>query len=326
MRVAANKVADLKTAIGTYIKDKSHISIGGFTVNRAPMAAVNEIIRQRIKGLHLYVHSAGQGIDDLIGAGCIDKIELAYSGNGRFAPTGIRFRKSVQNNEIRVEDYSNYQMTLRFMAGAMGLPFLPVRSGFGTDIFEKWGFSKELRASEDRIPDEKIKMIDNPFPGWCGIEKLAVVPAINPDVTLIHVQKADAQGTVRIQGLTYADVEQAKCARHLIVTCEEIVDSEEIRKDPDANTLPHFLVDAVCHVPFGAFPTACYHYYDYAVDFLKSHETWAKDDNLYREYLDRYIYGTRHHQDFLRIIGPDTLSRIKADPTTGYATGMNRSL
>lgn len=318
-------MVDLKHAIGAHIQDGSHISIGGFTVSRAPMAAVFEVIRQRIQNLHVYVHSAGPAIDDLIGAGCVEKIELAYAGNGRFAPTGVRFKKALQNKEILVEDYSNYQMTLRFMAGAMGLPFLPARSAFGTDILEKWGFPKEMRASDPRISDDKLKVIENPFPGWCGVEKLVAVPAIHPDVTLIHAQKADAQGTVRIQGLTYADIEQAKSAKHLIVTCEELVSTDELRQDPDVNTLPHFLVDAVCPVPFGAFPTACYHYYDYDSEFLTRHGIWAKDDPAYEAYLEQYIYETKDHKDFLKIIGPEALEKITADPRTGYATGMNRS-
>ena len=325
MKISENKVTDLKSAISSFVHDGAHISIGGFTVNRAPMAAVHEIIRQGIKNLHVYVHSAGQGIDDLIGTGCVDKIELAYSGNGRFAPTGIRFKKAVQKGTLIVEDYSNYQMTLRFMAGAMGLPFLPTGSTFGTDIIDKWGFSTDLRQSDPKIPNDKLKIIDNPFEDWGGKIKLVAVPAINPDVTLIHAQKADAQGTVRIEGLTYADIEQAKSAEHLIVTCEEIVNSDELRQSPDLNSLPHFLADAVVHVPFGAFPAACYHYYDYDADFLAKHEKWAKDDDLYSDYLNTYVYGVNDHQSFMDLIGPDTLENIKADPRTGYATGMNRS-
>ena len=325
MKIADNKVMDLASAVKTCVHPGDHISIGGFTVNRAPMAAVHEIIRQDIKNLHVYVHSAGQGIDDLIGAGCVSRIELAYSGNGRFAPTGIRFKKAVQDGTLLVEDYSNYQMTLRFTAGAMGLPFLPVGSSFGTDIIEKWGFSEDVRQNDGNLPDRKLAIMANPFGDWCGMRQLVAVPAINPDVTLIHAQKADSQGTVRIEGLTYADIEQAKSARHLIVTCEEIVPVEELRENPDLNSLPHFLADAVVHVPFGAFPAACYHYYDYDADFLNRHARYARDDDQYRTYLDTYVYGTKNHAEFLAKIGTAALERIKADPRTGYATGMTRS-
>jgi acyl CoA:acetate/3-ketoacid CoA transferase alpha subunit len=135
------KVMPLKDAIERFVFDGAHISIGGFTVNRNPMAAVYEIVRQRKRGLHVYAHSNGQGVDDLIGGGCVERLEIAYAGTGRFAPTCLRFRREVQAGRLKVEDYSNYQMTLRFAAGAMGVPFLPVRSGMGTDIVRHWGFS-----------------------------------------------------------------------------------------------------------------------------------------------------------------------------------------
>ncbi len=324
MKISKNKIVSLDRAIETYIKDGAHISIGGFTVNRAPMAAVHEIIRQRIKNLHVYVHSAGQGIDDLIGSGSVSKIELAYSGNGRFAPTGVRFKKAVQQQKLLVEDYSNYQMTLRFSAGAMGIPFLPLKTTFGTNIIDKWGFSASERKTDPRIPNEKLKIIENPFQDWGDLKKVVVVPAINPDVTLIHAQKADAEGTVSIEGLTFADVEQAKAAKNLIVTCEEIMEPDQLRQSPDLNSIPHFCVDAVVQVPFGAYPTACYNYYDYDPEFLFKHEALAKDDETYADYLEEYLFELKDHKAFLGKIGPGRLKLIKADPRTGYATGLDR--
>ncbi|MBW2637061.1 MAG: CoA transferase subunit A, partial [Deltaproteobacteria bacterium] len=166
MNVSQNKVMNLKEAIKEYVKDGSHISIGGFTTTRNPMAAVYEIIRQKVRNLHMYVHSNGTGVDELIGAGCVAKIEIAYGGNGKFAATCIRFKKAVQDGTIDIEDYSNYQMTLRFLAGAMGVPFLPTRSSLGTDIINKWGFSKEMRKNDPKIPDEKMIVLDNPFEDW----------------------------------------------------------------------------------------------------------------------------------------------------------------
>jgi glutaconate CoA-transferase, subunit A len=326
MKISHHKILSLQEAVGRYVPDGALISVGGFTVNRAPMAAVYEIIRQKKRDLHLCVHSAGQSIDDLIGAGCVSRIELAYAGNGRFASTGVRFRKAVQADELLVEDYSNYQMTLRFMAGAMGLPFLPLKSTFETDIINKWGFSESMRRSDEKLPPRKLAVIDNPFEGWCNTKKLVAVPAINPDVTIIHAQKADEQGTVRIEGLTYADVEQAKASRHLIVTCEEIISMDHMRDTPDLNSLPHFCVDAVVHAPKGAFPTACFNYYDYDPQFLTRHEQLAKDDELYKTYLDEYIYRIRDHAAFIELIGVENFKRIQANPTSGYATGLNREV
>ena len=171
--------------------------------------------------MHLYAHSNGQGVDELIGGGCVKGLEIAYGGNGRFASTCIRFRKAVEAGTLAVEDYSNYQMTLRFLAGAMGVPFLPIRSGLGTDIVAKWGFPPELRRAEARMPDQKLCVMDNPFTGHTDVKKVVLVPAIHTDVTIIHVQQADRQRTARIRGLPFVDVEQAKAARHVIITCED---------------------------------------------------------------------------------------------------------
>jgi phosphonate C-P lyase system protein PhnG len=162
MNTEPNKRMSLKEAIARFVPDGAHLSIGGFTINRNPMAAVYEINRQQKRRLHLYAHSNGQGVDELIGAGCVDAIEIAYAGSGRFAPTCIRFRKAVESGCLKVEDYSNYQMTLRFMAGAMGVPFLPTRSSLGSDIVTRWGFSKSQRQAEPLIPDlGEIAVIEN---------------------------------------------------------------------------------------------------------------------------------------------------------------------
>lgn len=315
---------DLSSAIAEFVTDGCHLSIGGFTVNRNPMGAVYEIIRQGRKDMHLYAHSNGQGVDELVGAGCVEKVEIAYAGNGRFAPTCIRFKRAVQNGTILVEDYSNYQMTLRFQAGAMGVPFLPTRSSLGTDIINKWGFSRELRKQDPRLPDEKLIVGENPFKGWADTENLVFVPAINPDVTIVHVQQADEQGTARIQGLTMADIEQAKAAKYLIVTCEELVTSHEMKLKPDTNQIPHFCVDAVVHLPWGAYPTACYNCYDYDPTFLNEYKKFASDDTLYEKYIEDYIFGTKNHLERLEVAGEHSLEKIKADARTGYAVNLDR--
>ena len=324
MNTATDKVMPLKKAIALFVPDQAHLSVGGFTVNRNPMAAVYEIIRQKKRGLHLYAHSNGQAVDELIGGGCVRRLEIAYAGSGRFAPTCVRFRRAVESGKLAVEDYSNYQMTLRFAAGAMGVPFLPVRSGMGTDIVARWGFSRRMRRADPKLPDHKLQVMDNPFGQWAQASRLVLVPAINPDVTLLHVQKAAASGTVRIEGLPFSDVEQAKAARRVIVTCEEIVDPGQLRQRPEFNQLPPFCVDAVVPVPMGAYPTACYRHYDYDPIFLNNYRTLAQDERQYRQYLQRFIFGVADHDSFLRLQAPEQLARLKADPRTGYAIGLER--
>jgi glutaconate CoA-transferase subunit A len=319
----AEKVTSLTNAVRRFINDGAHISFGGFTVNRQPMACAYEIIRQGITGLHVYMHSGGQALDPLIGAGCVHAVEIAYGATGRFAPTCVRFRKAVERGELLVEDYTNYQMTLRFMAGAMGVPFLPVRSGMGTDIVKRWGFDAEMRRSDARLPNYKLVVLDNPF-AEDDREPLVLVPAINPDVTVIHAQQADTQGTVRIAGLTFADVEQARAARHVIVTCEELVEPEVLRAEPDRNHIPFFIVDAVVHVPYGAHPAACYGFYDYDAQHLHVYRAAAEDDAQFVAYLDEYVYGVNGHAEYLEKIGTEALERIRAVAPFGYTPGLTR--
>jgi glutaconate CoA-transferase, subunit A len=324
MDPSTDKLMSLDEAIDRFVVDGCHLSIGGFTVNRNPMAAVYAIIRRKKRRLHLYAHSNGQGVDELIGGGCVSHLEIAYGGSGRFAPTCVRFRKAVESRQVIVEDYSNYQMTLRFAAGAMGVPFLPVRSGMGTDIANRWGFSASMRQSDPKLPDQKLIVIDNPFGDWGATSRLLLVPAINPDVTLIHVQKADRAGTVRIEGLPFADIEQAKASRRVIVTCEQLVESDELRHQPEFNQLPFFCVDAVVPVPHGAYPTACYRFYDYDPAYLNAYRRCAQDESAYADYLSRSIFKVDDQAQLLKLQDPEQLRRIKADDRTGYATGLDR--
>jgi len=324
MEINGNKVSNLKDVITAHIKDGCHLSIGGFTINRNPMAAVYEIIRQGIKDIHMYAHSNGQGVDELVGAGSVSCLEIAYGGSGKFAATCIRFRKAIEEKKIKVEDYSNYQMTLRFLAGAMGIPFLPTRSSLGTDILKIWGFTPEFRQKNSRLPDDKLIELENPFGTWCDTKKVVLVPAINPDVTIIHVQKADLRGNCRIDGLTFADVEQAKAARILIITCEELVEEDDLKNAPDRNQIPFIHADAVVHIPHGAYPTACYRYYDYDPIYLKEYARKAKDDKQYYSYIEDTIMKNLTHRDFLDSIGRERLEMIAADKNLGYAKNLDR--
>lgn len=314
----------LGKAVKRFMINGAHISIGGFTLNRNPMAAVYEIIRQKYKGLHVYAHSNGTGVDELIGAGCIDKLEIAYAGNGKTAATCIRFRKAVQQGNLLVEDYSNFMMSLRFLAGAMGLPFMPTLSGLGSEITTTWGFSNQMRRKNPKMADKKLVIMDNPFGAWCDAPKVLLVPAINPDVTFIHVQRADVQGTCCIDGLTFADVEQAKASKHVVVTCEEIVDSHVLRQYPERNQIPFIHVSAVCHVPFGAYPTAAYRYYDYDPNYLRAYAKAARDDEAFKNFQTKYIFGVQDHQKLLNLVGSKRLMAIKADDRTGYAVNLKR--
>jgi glutaconate CoA-transferase subunit A len=151
-----------------------------------------------------------------------------------------------------------------------------------------------------------------------------LVHAINPEVTIIHVQKADRSGNCRIEGLTFADVEQAKAAKHLVVTCETLCDNDELKKGSNQNQIPFIHVDAVVHVPNGAFPTACYMHYDYDPQYLHMYADHAKDDEMYQAYLDRYVYAPQTHGTLVELMGAERMARLAADPRTGYAANLDR--
>jgi glutaconate CoA-transferase subunit A len=315
------KVMSLKEAVQRFIRNGSQIALGGFTVSRNPMAITYEIVRQGLKDLHIVCHSQGQSFDILIGAGCVKRVELAYGANGRFASTCIRFRKAVERGEIEVEDYSNNQMSLRFLAGSLSIPFIPSKSGFETDVLRVEGFSKDTRKQR-KVARKKFDVMTDPF-GNDG-EKVVLLPALQPDVALVHAQYVGDDGTVRIKGLTFADVEQAKAADVVIVTCEEIVPRSFIRLDPDQNTLPPFLIDAIVRVPYGAHPTACRLFYDYDAKHLNMYKDMAGDDVTFRKYLDEWVYGVSSHDEYLDKIGGSGLMTIKANPIIGYTPGLDR--
>lgn len=316
-----DKMMTATEAVERFVQDGDQIALGGFTVNRNPMFLTREIIRQRKKELYLVVHSHGQAMELLIGAGCVSRVELAYGGVARFAPTGYRFKKAFLEKRIEVEDYSNYQMTLRFMAGAMGLPFVATKSGLSSDIVRLSGFSPACRG-EGKVPAHKLKVIDDPLDDTGG--QVVILPPLNPDVALIHAQYAGDDGTCRINGLTFADIEQAKAAKKVIVSCEEIVPKDFIRQDPDQNSLAPFLVDAIVQAPFGAHPTACHKFYDYDPMHLNMFKKMAPDDDQFRSYLDQWVYPFDSQEDYLARVGIRDLLKIRANPAWGYAPGLDR--
>lgn len=312
-----SKVVTASEAVGNWVHRGDCVSLGGFTINRNPMALTHEIIRQNIGDIHVVLHSGSQALDLLIGAGLVGMLEIAYGANGRLANTCIRFAKAAEEGRIPVEDYSNYQMTLRFMAGAMGVPYLPTFSSLGTDIISRWGFDSAFRSQKPRLPSKKLIVAEDPFSD--DGKRVVLVPAINPDVALIHAQKASADGCVRIEGLSFADIEQARASKHVIVTCEELVSPQKLRREPWRNSLPHVTVDAVVHQPYGAHPTACYLCYDYDSQHLTEYAGIAENDGRFLEYLETHIRKTKNFDDYLQLIGQERLDSIKASPVLGYA-------
>jgi len=316
-----DKRIDLAEA-AALVPNGAAISFGGFTTQRHPMAFIYELIRLGRRDLYLFGHSPGGDWDILIGAGCVKRVELAYEADEAFNTIGPRWRIAVERNDIEWEDYSNFSMVSRFAAGAMGIPFMPIRSLLGSDLLAKQALTDEQRSADPRTSPKKLHVMESPFKQG---DRVVLVPAIHTDFTVLHVQKATAQGVVRIEGQTFADVQQALCADTLIVTAEEIVEDEDLRKEPERNLIPHLAVNHVCHVPYGAHPYSVFNYYDYDPRQLKAYHDSAKDDEAFQQYLDEFVYGVNSHHEYLEAIGGAArLEELRADRTYGYSPTLIR--
>lgn len=286
------------------------------------MAFVYELIRLKRRKLYLFGHSPGGDWDALIGAGCVKRVELAYEADEAFNTIGPRWRQAVQRGEIEWEDYSNFSMVARFTAGAMGIPFMPVRSLLASDVAAKQTLSPQQRAADPRTSPIKLVEMQSPFNSQ---DCVVLLPAIHTEFCVIHVQKASPNGIVRIDGQTFADVQQALCADTVIVTAEEIEKESDLRSEPERNLLPFFAVKYVCHVPWGAHPYAVYNYYDYDPWQLKCYHDSAEDDRAYQAYLDQYVYGVRSHAAYLEEVGGAARQNLlRADSAYGYRPDLRR--
>jgi glutaconate CoA-transferase subunit A len=265
-------LSTLQEAAGL-VGDGDLVALGGATFHRAPMEFVREMVRQGKRDLNLVDREPAIDFDLLIGAGCVAMVRagmLSFELFG-FAPN---FRKKAEAGEIVTKEGACQPIIAGFRAAAMGLPSLPVKGMLGSDLLE----ISEVIGSQ--------KPMEDPFTG----EKMIAVRAIEPDVAVIHAQKADEFGNVRIEGPVYEDAIKAKAAKKVVVTAEELISSAEFRKMPEATTLPHFLVDAVVHTPRGAYPCSCFNCYETDYDHIREYVKAVADDR-FAEYLDTHVHG-----------------------------------
>ncbi len=316
-----SKVCTLKEAVSKYVKNGDHIVLGGFTTNRKPYAAVYEILRQGLKDFVGEGGPAGGDWDMLIGENRVKAYTNCYTANSGFTNVSRRFRHKYETGELIMEDYSQDAIMLMLHAASLGLPFLPVRLMQGTDLADKWGISKEVRKTLDKLPDDKFVYVDNPFKAG---EKVVALPVPQIDVAIIHVQKASFDGTCIILGDEFHDVDIAVAGKKTIVTCEELVSDEEIRKDPTLTSIPGFCVDAVVHVPYGAHPSQCYDYYDYDAALMKEYDVASKTDEAFAEYMKKWVYDVPDHDAYLNKLGATRLIGLKVVPGLGYAKDMTK--
>jgi glutaconate CoA-transferase subunit A len=296
-----DKRITLKEAV-KLVPDGSHLFWGGFGFQRPPMAFAHELVRQKKRGLTIYTCGSEMDIDILSGAKVVSRYELAF-----YAIEGIglvpNIQRRVREGSIEIEDYSNLAMVMRFLGGALGVPFMPLKSMLGTDMLAK----KRFRA-------HKAEIMDCPFTG----EKVVLVPSVRPDFSIIHAQRVDQEGNVQIDGIKGEDVEGARAGKKVIVMTEEIVDAEFIRSQPDQTIIPNIYVTHVVECPWGSHPMMVYNYYDYDMEHVRTYYDQCKTEEGWQKYCQDYITSVSSHNEFLQKIGMERLMKHKAKKPFPY--------
>ena len=296
-----DKRITLKEAV-RLVPDGSHLFWGGFGFQRPPMAFAYELVRQKKRDLTIYTCGSEMDIDILSGARVVSRYELAF-----YAIEGIglvpNIQRRVREGAIEIEDYSNLAMVLRFFGGALGVPFMPLKSMLATDMLAK-----------KRFRDKKAEVINCPFTG----EKVVLVPSVRPDFSIVHASRVDREGNVQIDGITGEDVEGARAGKKVIVTTEEIVDTEFIRSQPDQTIIPNIYVTYVVECPWGSHPMMVYNYYDYDMEHVRMYYEQCKTEEGWLEYCKDYITSVDGHYEFLQKIGIERLMKLRAKKPFPY--------
>jgi len=291
----------MRDAVREHVRDGDTIAIEGFT-HLISFAAAHEIIRQRRRDLTLCRLTPDLIADQMIAAGCLRKLVFSWAGNPG-AGSLHAFRRAIERREhpLEIDEYSHFGMVARFAAGAAGLPFWPLRNYDGTDL--------------PRVNDN-IRSVVCPFTG----DRLAAVPALRPDVAIIHAQRSDASGNAQLWGVLGVQKEAAFAAERVIVVAEEIVDESVIRADPNRTHIPSFIVDAVVHEPWGTHPSYAQGYHDRDNDFYVRWEDISREAGRLRSYLDEWIFGVHDRSEYVAR-QPGLRDRLAADDYT--CAGVN---
>jgi len=283
------KVMSLAEA-AALVPDGVTVGIGGSTLSRTPMAMIWALIRAGRRNLCCARSIVSSEGELLFASGTSQHIVTSWFSQGIVWGVSRVMRLYTESNRARFEEWSHMAVGLRFRAGAMGIPFLPMRSMLGSDLV-------------GQLTD--IRQIDCPFTG----EKLVLVPALNPDIGLIHVQRCDAYGNAQIDGLPFMDIDLALAANRVILTTERVVSNDQIRRMPDRTKISFLAVDAVVEVPFGSAPHECYGLYEPLFHHLDSYAIRVRQDpeRGIKEYLDRFFYGPKSWTEYLDLLGLEEL-------------------
>jgi glutaconate CoA-transferase subunit A len=288
----------VKEAVERFVKDGDYLGSGGFGTNRIATAALHEILRQRKRNLGFAGHTATHDFQILAagnmnGAKLLSRVDLAYIIGLEARGLSPHSRRVVESGELEVCEWTNYALACRLRAAAAGIPFLPSYTMLGTDTF-RFSAAKEIECPFTR-------------------RKLVALPALNPDVSVIHVHEADSYGNCRIGGITVADPDLARASKRVIITTERIVSTDEIRSAPQATVIPALCVDAVCEVPFGSYPGNMPGEYFSDEEHLRMWLEVEKDVAAFSAFLKKYIYDVPDFESYLQLCGGmDRIAKLRA--------------
>jgi glutaconate CoA-transferase subunit A len=288
--MSTSKLIPLSDAIGRFVPDGSSVAAGLCLEASIPFAAGHEIMRQRKRGLDLIGPISDMLFDQMIGAGCVQRVQAAWVGNV-ITGSGYNFRRAVESGALRVEDHSNLTIAMALKAAAMGVSFMPVRTALGSDLC---------------VDHPGLKPIACPFTG----APLAAVAAIAPDVTLIHVQRADASGGAHVWGNLGVMRDACLAARHVIITAEEIVPAAVITSDPNRVIIPAFRVSAVCHAPWGAHPSPVPGFYNRDHQAFIDYRDGSKTAEAFARWQERWVDTPKSREDYLKLLGAERMSEL----------------
>ncbi len=288
----ASKVTSMRDAIAETVRDGDTVAIEGFT-HLICFAAGHEIIRQRRRDLTLCRLTPDVIYDQMVAAGTARKIVFSWLGNPGVGSLHA-IRRRVERSDpapLEVEEYSHFGMVCRYVAGAARLPFFPIRSYFESDL---------------PSVNPRIVPLDSPY----GDDTVYAVPPLNPDVAVIHGQRADAEGNTQVWGLLGCQKEAAFAADRVVVVCEELVDEEVIRRDPNRTVMPGLIVDAVVVEPRGCHPSYAQGYYDRDNRFYLEWDALARDPETLEAWLKEWVFGTESHAEYVHKLGEERWAEL----------------
>jgi glutaconate CoA-transferase subunit A len=289
-KMLVDKVMTEQEAIGRFVKDGDYVGTELYGTVRCPMSLTRELIRQGKKELRV----AGQGVlevDLWLAAGLVKKLDITYIGLEVYGVSKA-LRRAVESGQVETTvEWSNAAIAWRFKAAAMGVPFIPVRSMLGSDT---------LKYSA-------AKVVECPFTG----QKVCLLPALILDVGLIHVHRTDRYGNAQIDGISGFAFELARASKRLLISAEEIIPNEEIRRYPERTIIPYYLVDAVVEAPFGSHPGEMPYLYERDEAHIKEWVEMSKEPQTTQVYLDKYVYGVTDNEEYLQLIGEERLQHLR---------------